>query len=551
MSSPVPWTPSRTRTDIVFGIVAEFPLGKYVGHFDERVEPYPGPARLHAALLCAAAQGPSAVEENGTLAPDPADVDALRWLEEHPPTGVAIPRTAQRRQQRIAYRDMGLLQVKMKGTKKATKDAVRGTALQGVVGWSWDQDPPDDLRDRIAALCRDVPYLGSSESPVRLRVADVEPTHRVDPSATLFDVGGITLELPAPGRFAALTSSHAAHQGKVPTRARDRATVDESDIVPQRNDEAVLSARFCPIGRQAVPPRVPWDRVVVIEVRDQPDGHSAADSRHVPPPSPIPSEDRVAWCVALHRAVISVVGLGTSPTITGKWTGTPASNHVAIHLAEVTPAMGYGFATTLVFVVMIPHDADDDAVAQLVIALEHITVLRRRGSARRLSLSIASPMLPADDFWRPPDVGLTRAWTTVPAAVPDTRPIRSGGWSWSDTVALSVAMTWKDFLTPDVDGPRRSGVRRGDLRYVRLAEAVQDAGVEVLQATPITRGDPTKFVHRIAEGSLLRPYVATLLLGRLASDTTVSAVGQSRHLGAGLLVPLDLPDAVLDSWRLA
>lgn len=534
----------------MFGIVAEFPLGKYVGHFDERVEPYPGPARLHAALLCAAAQGPSAVEENGSLAPDPGDVDALRWLEEHPPTGVAIPRTTRRRQQRIAYRDIGLLQVKMKGTKTATKDAVRGTALQGAVGWSWDQDPPDDLRDRIAALCRDVPYLGSSESPVRLRVADVEPTHRVDPSASLFDAGGITLELPASGRFAALTATHAAQRGKVPTKARDRATGDESDIVPQRSREAVVSARFRPIGEQAARPQVPWDRVVVMEIRNTPDGDRAAQDSHGPAPSRILSEDRVAWCVALHRAVISVVGLGASPTITGKWTGNPASNHVAIHLAEATPAMGYGFATSLVFVVMIPHDADDDAVAQLVTALERITVLRRRGSTGQLSLSIASPMLPADDFWRPPDAGLKRAWTTVPAAVPDTRPIRSGGWSWSDTVSLSVAMAWKDFLTPDVDGPRRSGVRRGDLRYVRLAEAVQDAGVEVLQATPITRGDPTNYVHRIAEGSVLRPYTATLLLGGLASDTTVSAIGQSRHLGAGLLVPLDLPDAVLDAWRL-
>ena len=41
-----------------FAIIAEFPLGTYRGRSaDGRVDPLPSPARLHAALLNAAAQG--------------------------------------------------------------------------------------------------------------------------------------------------------------------------------------------------------------------------------------------------------------------------------------------------------------------------------------------------------------------------------------------------------------------------------------------------------------------------------------------------------------
>jgi CRISPR-associated protein Csb2 len=50
-----------------------------------------------------------------------------------------------------------------------------------------------------------------------------------------------------------------------------------------------------------------------------------------------------------------------------------------------------------------------------------------------------------------------------------------------------------------------------------------------------------RYVHRTAEGTVIQPYRATVRLGGLAGQQTVVAIGQSRHLGGGLLVPLDLP----------
>ena len=49
------------------GILARFPLGVYQGHkADGSPDTFPDPARLQAALLSAAAQGPHAIIENGT-----------------------------------------------------------------------------------------------------------------------------------------------------------------------------------------------------------------------------------------------------------------------------------------------------------------------------------------------------------------------------------------------------------------------------------------------------------------------------------------------------
>ena len=77
-----------------FAIVAEPLLGVYKGHVSSgQLDPLPSPARLHAALVCAAAQGVRAVVAGDDLRPCDADLEALRWLEANPPDGIAVPQT--------------------------------------------------------------------------------------------------------------------------------------------------------------------------------------------------------------------------------------------------------------------------------------------------------------------------------------------------------------------------------------------------------------------------------------------------------------------------
>lgn len=119
----------------------------------------------------------------------------------------------------------------------------------------------------------------------------------------------------------------------------------------------------------------------------------------------------------------------------------------------------------------------------------------------------------------------------MPAAVPEIRGLRHGPWSLADAVQLSVGLLWRDELV---------GPGRGDGWYRQIAQAAADWGVQVQTVHRIADSDLGRFVHKVAPGSVVQPYRATVTLGNLASDRSLIAIGQSRHLGGGLLMPCDL-----------
>ncbi len=90
-------------------------------------------------------------------------------------------------------------------------------------------------------------------------------------------------------------------------------------------------------------------------------------------------------------------------------------------------------------------------------------------------------------------------------------------------------------------GTSSAGPGAGSGWYLRLACAARDRGAAVLDARKLVGQGLDRYVHRIADGTVVQPYRAVLALGSLAGDRTIVAIGQSRHLGGGLLVPLDVP----------
>ncbi len=61
-----------------FAVLAELPLGTYRGLAgDGSLDPFPTPARLHAALLVAAAAGTRAVADGDLMKPNDEDEQAL------------------------------------------------------------------------------------------------------------------------------------------------------------------------------------------------------------------------------------------------------------------------------------------------------------------------------------------------------------------------------------------------------------------------------------------------------------------------------------------
>lgn len=519
---------------MAFAIVADLPLGTYRGAGpDGRPEPLPSVARLHSALLCAAGFGPRAVEAGpGALDLADADAAALRWLEANPPDSVHVPALEVSPGQAVAYRDDGTFtkaaQAGKLTTRKLAKAPGTGSAVNGQFMWIWRQEPPGPVRDVLAQLCPDVPYLGTTESPVRLTAvcgSGFQSTHDLDPAAGLFTAGGIGIDRPAAGRVDELSQAHREAAGAPPPAAKDRhrTAEDSRSAVPPR--KSVQTAWYCPPLPEA--PDVPWSQVLA-----------------VPVDAPVPAGARVAWAVAAHRALTKIAGDGAPAVITGAYAPgvrRPA-NRVALHLLDAGAGAEVPGPCLLVIV---PDGIEPADLSVLQRAVTQLSVLRGpHGRTRRLETGHVR-VLDGSRFWSPPAPGAVRLWRTVPAAVPETRGAREGEWNFAHAALLSLGFAWKDQQRlPRVQG-------RGEAYHRGLAAAASEAGVAVVHARAVRTGDAGRYVHKVNEHAVVRPYTACLSLGSLAGPGTIAAIGQSRHLGGGLLVPFDVPEGTaLDGIRL-
>jgi CRISPR-associated protein Csb2 len=508
---------------VSFTINADLPLGTYRGAGnDGRPESLPSVARLHAALLCAAGFGPRAVSTGEDLNPCEADAAALRWMEEHPPDAVVIPQLQVNLGSTVAYRDDGTIkQARGRGTtKKLAKTAGVSVAVAGRFEWTWHTEPPTPVREALTALCGDVPYLGTTEVPVRLTTIgrSAESTHVLDRQARPFTRtnGDIDIDACLPGRTAELAQAHARR--RVAPRGGSRAGygTDEwslSDVPPR---EAVEPVRYR--SREAEPINVPWGQVILLPL-----------SRKVDVPY------RVAWAVAAHRALIKLLDEDSPPLLTGIYPpGSPRPvNRLALQLLDPAMPTEREVSAESILAVMIPTDAAEAEVELIAEAVKRLPSVRGpRGWLAKVSGrgTVAS----GATFWRQPEPGQVRLWRTVPAAVPDTRGDRAQQWTFIQAALLSVGFVWKDVL-PRVPGRREE-------YYRNLARAVTDAGVAVVSAKPLRTVEVGRYAHRVNQHAVVRPYEACLWLGDLAPSTAVTAIGQSRHLGGGLLVPHDVPE---------
>ena len=511
----------------MFAIVAELPLGVYRANgADGRPERMPSVARLHSALLCAAGVGPRAVpNDRDGFTPCEADKAALRWLEDNPPHHVHIPRLDVTLSQAVAYRDDGTLK-KSKTTytiNKGRKPSNDGVAVDGRFVWAWREDPPPAVVAAFEALCPDVPYLGSAESPVRMRIIvgeEVEVSHEIDRDASIFTTSGTAVERPLPGRLDELTLAHRA-TGSPPTPSRDKYRTDEKSLSPVPPRQAVEAVSYR--APQSLAPTVPWEQVALI-----------------PLDRGIPEVDRVRWAVALHKALVTTITDGVPPLITGVYPAGASrpANRVALHFLDSTMPATNGAATAPgTLAVLVPQGADSADLEALFTALDRLSSLRGPGGRICRLRTAQMQVLAGHQFWRLPADSHIRMWRTVPAAVPDIRGVDSGEWTFAHAALLSLGFVFKDRL-PTVSG-------RGSARYRAIAAAAASRGAAVVSVQPLRRSDVTRFAHTVHPAAVVRPYEAGVWLGDLAGPSTVVAIGQSRHLGGGLLVPFDVPDRSL------
>jgi CRISPR-associated protein Csb2 len=512
-----------------FAIMADLPLGTYHGAGpDGQPEQMPSVARLHAALLSAAGSGPRAVSAGGAaLEVCEQDRAALGWLEEHPPDSIHIPALEINIAHATAYRNDGTIRrsKSVASIRKLAKSAGGGAAVGGCFAWIWREPPPPEVRGSLEQLCPDVAYLGTSESPVRLTAgtADrVEATADLDETAGLFSTGVTSVLRPVRGRTGELVAAHRAASGKPPSAARDRVGTAEKSLSPVPPRGAVATARYRHRERPAV--QAPWPTAMVL-----------------PLDRPVGEQYRVGWAVAAHRALVKLTGYGAPPLLTGAYPpgARPPANRLALHvLGPETPSAPVALRDAegqprSALLVLVPGGADAGDLEALQRALAGLTSLRGPRGALAWVDRARMQVLDGGEFWLPPAPGRVRLWETVPAAVPDTRG--HDGWTFADAARLSLGFVWKGHL------PQAGG--RGEQRDRTLADAVSGLGAAVVHVRAERTSEVGRYAHKVHEHAVVRPYRAVISLGGLGGDRVVQAIGQSRHLGGGLLIPRDVLSA--------
>lgn len=502
-------------------ISASFPLGVYNGHrSDGGAERIPDFARVYSALVQAAATGTQSTGDPRDPYSDRSK-DVLDWLERNPPEALRVPdlTPVSLRTDRISYRREGVFLKESKATnyKVTGRTMSDGTALSGPVQWIWHNPPEESMVVTLSDLCADVPHLGETSSPVVLSIGEArEVTHYRDVTAgVLSHPGEYRQALPRVGRRVELDAAHAvAHLNKKPTIAADRHNVSTLPNAPLPGRSQVETGVYLPEHVEEA--RLPWTHVLVLPIT----------TRGV-----IPDEALVSMCVALHRAIVSRLGAEASPLITGRYpTGVvPPANRIALHLlAGDTPGSPFDDGLDR-FIVLFPPDTTAEDLGDLATSLGSI----RRVVTKEHQVTVAPEqveVLPGEAFWRPPQPGFYRTWEASPGIVPErffkaTEEIGSldlaAAWSLGNALRDVHPTLAEKSPTKRWEAATKAGVRF-DGRALRTANA-------------------RAYVHRTNRRHPVHPFRAELDLHAVVPDRAIIALGQSRHLGCGLLIPVDRP----------
>ncbi|MGV0408546.1 type I-G CRISPR-associated protein Csb2 [Corynebacterium resistens] len=496
-----------------------FPNGVYRGHLpDKSPEIMPQPARLHAALLNSAGRGTLAERTNGgTLRPSQESIGALEWLENHPPAGIEIPphQWANPQHARFIYREVSSINDKRRTEERAISD---GVAVGAHFGYLWEEVPVN-VAQTIEGLCSDIAYIGEAESTAIVEQGEVNPTLKLDSDSSPFKGGGIAVDCANPGRTGFLVE-----QFEKRTRAKvlknEKIKWSEQPLSTPTPRAFVSPRRYARIEPRRV--NAPWTDVVFLGL----------------PGEDIPLSQRVELAKTTHRAIIAAIGFGASPMITGKYPksiGRRPANHLAIHYLPELEARRFGY-THGVIALLIPQGAEEVDLRQLAVALKHLASNGLWSAAMgRRKVVFRGDSCAAENFWPEVEKGQKRLWFTATPVVPDTRPVSrrkfGADWTLGDAGLLSMAFTWKDEL-------EFSG--KHDELYINARNAAYSRGARVFRTKTVS-SRPRQFAHTMPTDVSVQAWQGSLDLGDLGDDRTICAIGQSRHMGGGLLVPLDIP----------
>lgn len=511
-----------------FQIQAEFPLGVYYGGnpSGER-EILPDMARVFSALVHSAYRQSEA--QNGELTG--IYTEAFGWLEENPPSALAIPDhtlTQSASTAPIAYNSEGFCE---KNTiKVAGKPAGVGTAIAGPICWLWEGEQPSAaIVEALDDLCSEVAYLGESTSVVQLSCS-VVPGDSVVPTHQLGDVpflpashGAVSCAVPRAGRLDELDRSYSlVLEAKKPTKAADKPAKNESlrlDVVARHAVEPLWYEQVDSVSHGAH--GAPWAAGLFWP--------AAPTSHRIRP---------VQACSILHKALCMQLDGFNLPSVTGRYLDgvLQPANRVALHYlddhaARLAGLPGHGFLLAT------PTGMEVDERELVFEAARRIHFVRAGGR-----VDLQRPVrVDLTEFWPEPASGTRRLWSSADGVVPESRARQRGAstlLTLEDAACLSISYVYRDVLQADSNLGRPGRI-----------SAVRDIDVEVFRTTPILPFKAQDYVHKVPKTLGIHPFELDVCLADLHANQAFLALGQSRHLGGGLMVPLDISRETLNFWR--
>lgn len=558
-----------------FVISAEFLMHTYQGADDTgNPECYPSPERLYKALVSVAYgafgfHSKHAQQENRI--PDSLLEAVFQWLESNPPDWIRLPLHMRdnRRQSMIVYRNRGSYDRKKTKGVSAMSSVAYGDTQDDLLVWQWEREPTPEIADLISHLCWEIPYLGEACTPVRVTATVVgEDAFPIDPEHALrigdedlsADMMSSTLEFSVPweGHLRELQKGYASVYPKKPSAIRGDGGEEEKKVLPNTLISCVRQIGYIRPGMSPEQESLhPWTLGFFIPARVIVPQESPDFPRQYEEWEPAEST-LVAWSVAMHRMLIRQWGYGATPMLTGKYRNIDESerpaNNVAIQVLTadmpVNPELNLELPG---FLLMLPQDMPAEDVGMLSGVCERLQGRRLFYSrqSQTLELGVADTTIDLESLWQPVGKGYTRLWSPYPLCMRETRripdPSGSRKWGAKESIALAVAHTWRDHFTHLDTGGNEQSDRES--QYWQQADRVLDGDgfVRIYGADTVTRAHMGDYVHKTQPGNLLVGLTAMLAFNTQSGlDRSAMAIGQSRHLGGGFLVPVDVSTQLLD-----
>ncbi|PJM72676.1 type I-U CRISPR-associated protein Cas5/Cas6 [Bifidobacterium primatium] len=560
-----------------FAISAGFLMHTYQGADDTgSAECYPSPERLYRALVSVAYgvfgfHSDYGQRESGIT--DAQLESVFHWLESNPPDWIRLPMHMRdnRRSSVIVYRNRGSYSRKKVKSANAMSSVAYGDTEEDSLLWQWEQEPDHETADLLARMCWEIPYLGEACTPVRVTAAvidagsfPIDEEHSLQISDDDLSFGGMSsmLEFPMPweGHLQELQKGHASVYPRKPSAIRGNGGEEEKQALPNTLISCVRHIGYIrPTANDEYESLHPWTQGFFIPARviaDKGSTRSVSDRYEEWEPK---ESTLVAWAVAMHRMLIREWGYGASPMLTGKYGNIDAverpANNVAIQILTsdmpVSPELNLELPG---FLLMIPRDMPVEEIGMLANVCDRMQGRKLFYSrhSQTLELGFADTTVDLDRLWQPVEQGHTRLWVPYPLCMRETRnipdPTGTRKWGARESIALAVAHIWRDYLNQSVDDGEYENPDR-EMQYWRQSDWCLDESspVGIHDAHTVIRTHMSDYVHKTQPGNLLVGLSALLSFDtQCGLDRTALAIGQSRHLGGGLLVPMDVPKQLLD-----